>query len=154
MRFADRLGDARSSIYLDVVNSRRTILFRIVIQRSRYLAGDVLEESSAERDIENLGAPAYGENRSAGFLRRLDESDLRAVPLDVRWTASVSSGLSIQRWLYIFAASEKQSIHARQDCVGGFIACERRYDEWYEACTLQCRDVRVVQPHAMRISTA
>jgi hypothetical protein len=58
--------------------------------------------------------------------------------------------LSIKRRFYIFAACKDDTVHAVEDCVDGIFVGERWYNYWYDACTFECGDVRVVEPHSMR----
>ena len=62
------------------------------------------------------------------------------------------SGLSIERRLYIFAAGEEQTIHARENGFNGIVTGKRRNDEWYQSCTFECSDVCAVESHTMKLA--
>jgi hypothetical protein len=71
---------------------------------------------------------------------------------EVRFTAVRTSGLSVKRRFYIFAAGEKDAVHPGQDFGDCVSAGERRNDEWYEPCTFKSFHVGAVESYAMRIS--
>jgi hypothetical protein len=93
--------------------------------------GYILNESAAECHVQELGTTADCEQRQPHLARCLNESYLGFVAGEVGFTAMRRSGLSIQRRFYIFAAGEKQPVHAGQNRIYGIVGGERRNDEWY-----------------------
>ena len=154
VRFADRLCEPRPGLDRHIVDPGCAILTNFVRKSIWNFGGYILNERSSECDIQQLRASADCENRKSHFLRSLYERDLGVISRDVGFVAIRRSGLSIQRRLYIFAAGEQQSVHAGKNRVNAFITRQRRDNDWYEACTLECIHVRIVEPDAMGISIA
>ena len=71
---------------------------------------------------------------------------------EVRFAAVRTSGLSVKRRFYIFAACEKNAVYPGENSGDCVIAGERRYDKWYEACTFKRFHVRAVESYTMRFS--
>jgi hypothetical protein len=154
LRLADRLREARPGFDRYIVYPGCAIITNLVGESIWNFGGYILNERSSECDIQQLRAPADCENRQSHFPGGLYERDLGVISRDVGFMAFRRSGLSIQRRFYIFAAGEQQSVYAGKNCVYGFITLERRDDNWYEPCTLECIHVRIVEPDAMGISIA
>ena len=115
-------------------------------------AGDVLNQSAAECDVQDLDSAADCHHGLSQGLRRLDEGYLGTVPFLICRPAFRRSGLSIEVRFYIFAASEKKPVHTLQNGARGRFARQRRDDQWYKACTFQCSHVRAVEPDTVRTS--
>jgi hypothetical protein len=134
------------------VNSRRAVGSVLVLESIWHFGGYILNEGAAERHVEKLRPAADRHERELHFPRGADQGNLGMIAGEVRFAAVRTSGLSVERRFYIFAACEKDAVDAGKnpgDCV---IAGERRNDEWYEACTFKCFHVRAVESYAMRFS--
>src|SRR5690348_11846719 len=121
---------------------------RVVIERAGALAGNVLHERAAERDIEQLEASANRERWTCDRACGLDQGDLGGVPLGVRSLDRCVTGLVVEGWIEVFASGEHESV-ARVDDRGGVGDLrQRRDDERYCAGALQGFHVRDIQPDA------
>ena len=152
MRFPDCIGESRPGVDRHFVNARCPILAGLMPESVWNFGGYILNQSSSEGDVQQLRSATDGKNRETHLASSFHECDLRMISRNVGFTAFRRSGLSIERRLYIFAAGEKQSVHAGKNYVYGFVTRQRRDDNWYEPCTLECIDIRIVEPDAMGIS--
>jgi hypothetical protein len=119
-----------------------------------HFGGYILDESSTEGDVEELGSAADRKEWQFHLLGGPNESDLGFITCAV-WLAAVRrTGLSIQRRLYIFAAGEKKSVDAGENRADGIVAGQRWDDKWYQSCTFKCGDVGGVESHAMKVLVA
>lgn len=119
-------------------------------ERVRDFGWNVLDERASQRDVQELWTAANRQNGKTPLSRRLYQGDLGFVPADVGSAALGTSGLSIKRRFYIFAARKEETVNAVENCSDGILAREGWYDDWYDACTFECGDVGIVEPHSMR----
>ena len=112
VRLTDCFRELRSFLQGDIVNACRPVFPRIVAKSIWNFRGYILNQGSSEGHVQQLWTTADRQDRKAHFARCLHECDLGAISGEVGFTAFWRSGLSIKRRLYIFAAGEKQSVHA------------------------------------------
>jgi hypothetical protein len=147
-----RARETRARLDAYVMHAGRSIGPSLMLESIWNFRGYILNESSAQGDVEQLWAAADCHQRNFHLLRGAHQRNLGVVAREVRFAARGTSGLSIKRRLYIFAAGEQDPVDAREnfrDCVS---AGKRGNYKWYEPCTFQRGDVSGVQSYAMRIS--
>ena len=151
---AYRFGQPRPLVDRYFVDTRGTVCPVFMLESVWNFGGYILDQRSAERDVEQLGSPADCQQGKPQIARGLDESDLGSVASDVGFAAVRRPGLSIQKRLYIFAAGEQQSVHPGKNCVDCIVTRKRRNDEWYQSCTFKCGNVGTVESHTMKFLIA
>src|SRR5690348_1711431 len=112
------------------------------------LAGDVLHQRAAERDIEQLETSANRERWTCDRACSLDQGDLCGIPHWVRSLDRCVTGLVVKRWIEVFASGEHESVAPVDDRGGVGDLRQRRDDERYCAGALQGFHVGDIQPDA------
>ena len=80
---------------------------------------DVLDERSAERDVQDLDPAAHAEDRQAAVERPLDELELEGVALRVGRREKLVRLLAVRRRLDVAAAAEEDAVAGVEHLSGG-----------------------------------
>ena len=132
------------------MDTRRPVGTVLVFQSIWNFGGYILNECPAEGDVEKLRPAADRKQGKLHVPGGLNEGDLGFVTCKVGCAAMRRTGLSIKRRFYIFAARKEETVNAVENCSDGILTREGWYDDWYDACTFECGDVGIVEPHSMR----
>ena len=98
---------------------------------------NVLNQRSAERDVQNLDAAADREHGNPPSFRFNDEAGFGCIARGVYGAYFFVAPFSVTRRIDVLTASENQAGDGIEHCSRGAIAGERRNDEWYEPCTFE-----------------
>ena len=110
------------------------ISFRVVIESARHACGDILDQCSAERDVQKLGSAANCKNRFSGLARRAHKRYFSFIALPVHRAEPLVRLLSIKIGIDIFAAAEQKPVYRVHYSLRGRRVREGRNYDWYEAC--------------------
>lgn len=108
--------------------------FRVMIERARNASGDILNQRSAERNVQQLGPAANCKDRLSGLARRVHKRYFSFIALTVHRTEPLVAWLSIQIGIDILATREQEPVDRVDYSLGGRCVRQWRNDEWYEAC--------------------
>ena len=109
-RCAEGVGDSRAGVDVNVVNASRAVVTAVVVERSRNLGGDILNESSAQCDIQDLRSAADRQDWFSKLAGRADQRDLGPVARFIGYAALRGPGLSVKRRLDIFAPGQDKAV--------------------------------------------
>lgn len=128
---------------------RIAAVLRVVRQCVRKRRRDVLDQRSAERDIQELRTAANCKNGLSGLARGVHKSYFSLVAEAVHSPKTLVSRLSVECGIDIFTAGEDESVDDGHDAARSVRAGERRNDDWYEPCYLESGDIGSVEPNVM-----
>jgi len=141
---AERGREPRTLAYVDGMRAHIARTVQRVGKSGRSFARNVLNQRSAQCDIENLQAATDGEGRNRHCLRRHDEGDLAAIAGGVRRIRFGMWRGAISRRIDILSASEQYAIYTGGDCCGSTLVFEWRNDHRQHSRSLDGARVRLV----------
>ena len=128
------------------MDARIAIAPGIVIDRRWALAGNVLNQSTAQRYVQDLNAATDGEHREPAAVRFDDQRDLTLVAPLVHFDRRMCR-LAIPRRIHIFAARHDETSDSLEHGVSGRRG-ERGHNEGNESDMLEGFGIGRVHSHA------
>lgn len=147
-RSAERARGERAGHHGDFMSARFSRTSVVVIEGTGTFRPDILNESAAESDVDDLDAAADGKDGSVALLCFSNERDFHCIARVVhRFQLRVRLGAEARR-IHIFAAGKEEPIYRRENRRCTFCRSEGWNNEWYDACILNGLDIGHSEPDA------
>lgn len=140
-RQPDCARESRFGLNFDGMRARGAWPIGIVVDVARMLAWNVLDQRAAERHVEQLRAPANGEQRSSTSFRGVDQRDLPVISNVGHGAEHGMPGRVVQCRIEVGATGEHQGVYVLHEIFRSSWVVQWGGNEWYEPCVLQGREV-------------
>src|SRR5689334_2003690 len=104
----------------------------IMVDRAGHACTNILNQRSAEGDVEQLWPATNCKNWLAGLARGLHQRYLSIITTPVHSAQSLVPRLAVQFGIDVLAAGEQEPIDRLHYSPRDSHVCHRRHDKWYE----------------------